>query len=154
MPGLQIGAQQAHRAAEPGGQGRPGGQSVQPGIQGGGRRAAAGGRLGSGLDRRGHRRCQGPDRGRRFGPRPQQPRPAAVDGAAPNESPADAERRRRNRHRRKPRGERVEASGSVPIQQPITAEIPVVTAEAPFFARLKQKLKQIVQRLPMPGRRR
>ena len=91
---------------------------------------------------------------RHDGPRPQQPRPAAVDGAAPNESPADAERRRRNRHRRKPRGERVEASGSVPIQQPITAEIPVVTAEAPFFARLKQKLKQIVQRLPMPGRRR
>ena len=45
-------------------------------------------------------------------------------------------------------------SGSVPIQQPITAEIPVVTAEAPFFARLKQKLKQIVQHLPMPGRRR
>ncbi len=91
---------------------------------------------------------------RHDGPRPQQPRPAAVDGAAPNESPADAEHRRRNRHRRKPRGERVEASGSVPIQQPITAEIPVVTAEAPFFARLKQKLKQIVQRLPMPGRRR
>ena len=92
---------------------------------------------------------------RHDGPRPQQPpRPAAVDGAVPNESPADAERRRRNRHRRKPRGERVEASGSVPIQQPITAEIPVVTAEAPFFARLKQKLKQIVQRLPMPGRRR
>lgn len=71
----------------------------------------------------------------------------------PGESPAEAERRR-NRRRRKPRGERVEASGSVPIQQPITAEIPAVATDAPFFTRLKQKLKQIVQRLPMPGRRR
>jgi len=72
----------------------------------------------------------------------------------PGESPADAERRR-NRRRRKPRGERVENSGSVAIQQPITAEIPTVAgAEAPFFSRLKQKLKAIVQRLPMPGRRR
>ena len=71
----------------------------------------------------------------------------------PGESPAEAERRR-NRRRRKPRGERVEASGAVVIQQPITAEIPTVPAGTPFFARLKHKLKQIVQRLPMPGRRR
>ncbi len=92
---------------------------------------------------------------RHEGPRPQsQPAPLPqADDAAPNESPAEAERRR-NRRRRKPRGERVEASGSVAIQQPITAEIPVVSDQTPFFARLKQKIKQIVQRLPMPGRRR
>ncbi len=82
------------------------------------------------------------------------PRPEPMSEGVPGESPADAERRR-NRRRRKPRGERVESSGSVAIQQPITAEIPTVTGpEAPFFSRLKQKLKAIVQRLPMPGRRR
>ena len=119
---------------------------------GGGRRpSTSSGQAGSGP--RGDRKPGGERRDSQK-PRHDGPRPAPAEANAPNESPADAERRRRNRHRRKPRGERVEASGSVPIQQPITAEIPVVTAEAPFFARLKQKLKQIVQRLPMPGRRR
>jgi ATP-dependent RNA helicase RhlB len=119
---------------------------------GGGRRpSTSSGQAGSGP--RGDRKPGGERRDSQK-PRHDGPPPAPAEANAPNESPADAERRRRNRHRRKPRGERVEASGSVPIQQPITAEIPVVTAEAPFFARLKQKLKQIVQRLPMPGRRR
>ncbi|MBK7145363.1 MAG: ATP-dependent RNA helicase RhlB [Xanthomonadales bacterium] len=94
---------------------------------------------------------------RHEGPRTQsaapQPRPEPMTEGVPGESPAEAERRR-NRRRRKPRGERVEASGAVVIQQPITAEIPTVPAGAPFFARLKHKIKQIVQRLPMPGRRR
>jgi ATP-dependent RNA helicase RhlB len=126
-----------------------------------GKRGGGGGRREGGGPRgdRGERKPGGGERRegqkpRQDGPRPQPaPRPAAAEGGAPSESPADAERRR-NRRRRKPRGERVEASGSVTIQQPITAEIPAVAAEAPFFARLKQKLKQIVQRLPMPGRRR
>ncbi len=82
-----------------------------------------------------------------------QPRPEPMSEGVPGESPAEAERRR-NRRRRKPRGERVEADGVVAAQQPITAEIPTVPAGTPFFARIKHKLKQIVQRLPMPGRRR
>ena len=121
---------------------------------GGGRREGGGPR-----GERGERKPGGGERRdgqkpRQDGPRPQPPRPPQVaEGGAPVESPEEAERRRRRR-RRKPRGERVEASGSVSIEQPITAEIPAVTEAPKFFARLKQKLKQIVQRLPMPGRRR
>ena len=125
-----------------------------------GKRGGGGGRREGGGPRgeRGERKPGGGERRdgqkpRQDAPRPQPPRPPQVEGGAPAETPEEAERRRRRR-RRKPRGERVEASGSVSIEQPITAEIPAVTEAPKFFARLKQKLKQIVQRLPMPGRRR
>ncbi|MBL0042793.1 MAG: ATP-dependent RNA helicase RhlB [Xanthomonadales bacterium] len=131
------------------------------GKSGGSRRSSTGSSGSTGSGPRGERKSGSGEqrrdgqKPRHEGPRPQsQPAPLPrADDAAPNESPAEAERRR-NRRRRKPRGERVEASGSVAIQQPITAEIPVVSDQTPFFARLKQKIKQIVQRLPMPGRRR
>ncbi len=126
------------------------------GKSGGGRRSSTG--SGSASAPRGERKSSGGERRdgqkpRHDSPRPQQSAVVPVEANAANESPADAERRR-NRRRRKPRGERVEASGTAAIQQPITAEIPLVSDQAPFFSRLKQKIKQIVQRLPMPGRRR
>ncbi|HWT15656.1 MAG TPA: DEAD/DEAH box helicase, partial [Patescibacteria group bacterium] len=125
--------------------GKPGG--------GGGRR--------DGSSSRGERKPGGERRDgqkpRQDAPRPQPaapaPRPEPMSEGVPGETPAEAERRR-NRRRRKPRSERVEGGKVIAAQQPITAEIPSVPGETPFFARLKQKIKQIVQRLPMPGRRR
>ena len=85
-------------------------------------------------------------------PRPQQaPRPAPAVAVTGTDATGEGQKRRR----RRPKSERFpDQNPLIAASQPITAEIPVVDAAPKFFSRLKQKLKAIVQRLPMPGRRR
>ncbi len=140
-----------------GGGRREGGRSS--GVSGGG--SSGGGerrREGGGPRREGS--GSGPRReGERAPPREQAPRrePIAAEGANPAAAVAESGERR-PRRRRGGRGRRREGAIEMANAQnaaPIAPQAPVEAPDEPrFFARLKQRIKSWVNRLPMPGRRR
>ncbi len=135
---------------------RDAGRSGSSGGGSGRREGSSGGGGGGQRDRKPHGAPS--QKPRHEGPRPPStPRPAAAAAtAAPNPAVAVADGDR-SRRRRRPKSERFpDQNAVIAPAQPITAEIPSVEAKSDpkFLSRLKQKLKAIVQRLPIPGRRR